>query len=357
MRGKARGQLAFTLVEILVALVLASAILAGALYFMNVQIRSHRDALEVQTIQMGLRVGLEQVLRDVRSASAGFSNGTVSIQDGPVVTATGLSTLPAVYLGPSPTSNASNTGAGGSDELSLIFADGRGVTNTTMDSSGVVTQQTTPQTISVLDVRGFTATYPDNFVLISNARDAILVRVTAVSMGSPGPGGTLTIGAMSTASPFPGGIFPGGSLVLTAQAVTYRIDTTVFGTNEPALVRVRGGPLGITGYADPLATQIEDFQVALGYDGLGGGTTEGLITENAAAGPNLDEWAFNVVGDTQTGAITALRAIRVTLVGRSVAPRSFGHQPLNIEDHTPSGTETYMRRRLTGVASVRNLAL
>jgi prepilin-type N-terminal cleavage/methylation domain-containing protein len=356
---RAREQ-GFTLVEILVSLFLACLILAGTLSFLVMQSRSHRDSMELQTMQMGLRVALERVLRDTRSASAGFSTGTVSIQD---VTAAnlGLVTLNAVSLGHTVGSNLSNTGTDGSDELNLIFADGRGVTNTTKDAAGTVNKQATAQAITVLDVRGFTTTYPDNFVLVSNAADAILLQVTAVAVGTPAPSGTITLAGMTTqpANTFPGALanFPGGSMILTAAAVTYRIDASVFGTTEPALVMVRGGPLGITGTVDPLATQVEDLQVALGYDGLGGGALDGFITENLAAGPNLDEWAFNLAGDTQTGAITALRAVRVSVVTRSTSSRSVGREALAVEDHAPAATGvTYLRRRLTGVASVRNLA-
>jgi hypothetical protein len=281
-----------------------------------------------------------------------------------VVTATGLVNLPAVYMGANPLLNQTNTGANGSDVLNLVFADGRGITNTAKDGSSTITQSTTAQTVNVLDVRGFvgSTSYPDNFIIISDVSNAgsagsnaVLARVTAVTT-TTFPAGQLTIGAMSAANPFPVPSFLGGSLILTAAALTYTIDTTVFGTTEPALVMVRGGPLGITGYSDPLATQVEDLQVALGYDGLNAGNVDGLITENVAAGANLDEWAFNVVGDTLTGAIATLRAVRVTLVARSVNTRPIGIGPLNVEDHAPGTGANYLRRRLTGVASVRNLA-
>jgi prepilin-type N-terminal cleavage/methylation domain-containing protein len=356
---RAREQ-GFTLIEIVVSLALATLILVGTMSFLAMQSRSHRDSMELQTMQMSVRMGLDRVLRDARSASAGFSTGTVSIQDATVVSATGLVTLPAVSLGHTVGTNASNSGPNGSDELNLVFADGRGVTNTTFDPSGVVSKLATPQTVTVLDYRGFTTASPDNFVLVSNATDAILVKVTAITPGTPTPAGSLTLAGMAAANPFPGAIasFPKGSMILTASAVTYRIDTSVFGTVEPALVVVRGGPLGITGSAEPLATQIEDLQVALGYDGLGGGVVDNFITENTAAGANLDEWAFNLAGDTQTGAITTLRALRVSLVARSVSPRPVGSDVLTVEDHVPSATGVkYLRRRLTGVASVRNLKL
>ena len=354
----------FTLIEIVVSLGLATLVLVGTMGFMNAQSRSQRDSMELQTMQMGLRVGLERIMRDTRSASAGFNIGTISVQDQTVVTATGLVNLPAVYLGTNPALNQTNTGPGGSDVLNLVFADGRGITNTTKDANGVVTQSTTAQAINVLDVRNFvgTANYPDNFIIVSDVSNAgsagsnaILAKVSAVANGT-WPAGTLTIAPMSTANPFPVPNFPGGSLVLTASALTYTIDTSVFGTTEPALVMVRGGPLGITSYSDPLATQIEDLQVALGYDGLNAGTVDGFINENVAAGANLDEWAFNVAGDTLTGAIATLRAVRVSLVARSVTTRAIGLGPMTVEDHVPGTGANYLRRRLVGVASVRNLA-
>jgi hypothetical protein len=256
-----------------------------------------------------------------------------------------------------------------------VFGDGRGVTNTT-DPNGVVNKQSTQQTIDVLDIRNFTTTYPDNFVLVSDVSNpmtaganAILARVTAITAGSPAPLGTITLAGLTTqaANVFPGGLgsFPRGSLILTATAVTYRIDTAYPNIPEPVLVMVRGGPLGIAGYSDPLATQIEDLQVALGYDGLNNIlpldnfiTAADRIRTEDTTGVNLDEWAFNVPGETLPGAINMLRALRVSLVARSVNPRNIGFDALSVEDHAPSATGTkYLRRRLTGVASVRNLAL
>lgn len=366
----------FTLIEIIVSLALAALVLVGTLGFMNAQGRSHRDSMELQTMQMGLRAGLERIVRDARSASAGFNVGTISLQDSAVVTANpGVAALPAVWLGhtvPRGT-NTPNHGVGGADELNMIFADGRGITNTTRAGTGVVSQSGTPQNIDVMDVRGFVgaASFPDNFVIISDVSNAgsaganaILARVTTVTPAAPpNVGGTLTIGAMSATNPFPVASFQGGSLIMTASAVTYRVRTDVFGTNEPALVMERGAPLGLSGLPapDPLATQIEDLQVALGFDGLLGATADRYITEGVApsgvpAAANDDEWAYNFPGDTLTGAIATLRTVRVTLVARSVNPRAVGVGPLTVEDHVPATGPNYLRRRLTGVASVRNLA-
>jgi hypothetical protein len=354
----------FTLIEIVVSLGLATLVLVGTLGFINAQSRSHRDSMELQTMQMGLRVGLEKILRDTRSASAGFSIGTINIQDTTAYTNLGVGNVPAVWLGSNPALNQTNTGAGGSDVLNLVFADGRGVTNTTKDASGVITQ-TTNTPITVLDARGFVgvASYPDNFVIVSDVSNtasagsnAILARVNAAAF-TTWPAGTITLAAMPGGNPFPVPSFQGGSLVLTASALTYSIDTAVFGSTEPALVMVRGGPLNLPNLVpDPLATQIEDLQVALGYDGLNAGVVDGYVNENVAAGANLDEWAFNLTGDTLTGAIATLRAVRVTLVARSVNTRAIGVGPLTVEDHVPGSGANYLRRRLTGVASVRNLA-
>ncbi|HEY3358332.1 MAG TPA: PilW family protein [Polyangia bacterium] len=363
MRAPAPAERGFTLVEVLISLALASLILVATLAFVAAQGRAHRDSMELQTMQMGVRAALDRILRDSRSAAAGFSSGTVSVQD---VTAANLDivTLDAVSLGHTLGSNLSNTGTGGADELNLVFADGRGVTSSTKDAAGVINRQATAQAITVLDITGFTTTYPDNFVLVSNGGvDAILIGVRTITptAGLP-PTGTLTLDPMTTkpANVFPAGLasFPGGSLIMTASAVTYRIDATIFGSTEPALVMARGGPLGITGFVDPLASQVEDLQVALGYDGLNGGVLDGFITENPALGANRDEWAFNLTGDTLTGAITTLRAIRVSLVARSVQSRPSGADAITIEDHAPATTGVnYFRRRLRGVASVRNFAL
>jgi prepilin-type N-terminal cleavage/methylation domain-containing protein len=373
----------FTLIEILVALGLAALILVGTLGFVNAQSRTQRDSMELQTMQMGLRAGLERILRDTRSASAGFNIGTINVQDRDVYTAIGgtlaSGSLPAVWMGTNPQQNQTNTGpyaacqsftcstTTGSDELNLIFADGRGITNTTKDLSGIITQ-TTVSAVTVMDVRGFVgaAKYPDNFVIISDVSNTasagangVLAKVSAVAMAAPGPGGSITLAPMAVGlNAFPVTSFQGGSLIMTASAVRYRIDPTFFGTNkEPALVMVRGAPLGINTTPDPLATQVEDLQVALGFDGLGGGLVDNFITEDITTGANADEYAFNVVGDSLWGPIANLRQVRVTLVARSVNPRAVGVAASSVEDHVPSGsTDTYLRRRLTGVASVRNLA-
>ena len=54
--------------------------------------------------------------------------------------------------------------------------------------------------------------------------------------------------------------------MLTATAVRYEIRTDCSAPRSRCLVADKGVLVGLAGQSFPLATQIEDLQVALGYD-------------------------------------------------------------------------------------------
>jgi prepilin-type N-terminal cleavage/methylation domain-containing protein len=350
-----RSERGFTLVELMVSLAASSIILAAAVAYTIVQSRAQRDTAEIQIMQSGVRASLDRILRDARAASGGFSaTGELYVQDTdhPMIL-----TLPAVSV---------TTLGNGTDQLDIVFPNGRGLSNIRT----VINPGESAPVITVADVTGFSAAPPDNYVIVSTGPAGVLCRVDAVVVVAA-PAGTLRLGNMGAAAAFPPGVatFPVGSLVMTASLHRYVIDTTLFGAGarEPALMLHRGGQLGLVDasgqpFLDPVATQIEDLQVALGFDGINGLAADGQLTENGTAA-NDDEWVYNFTGETVplTGGIpdlSRMRAVRVSLVARSLSQQAVGTAQMRVEDHDlGTAGERFFRRVLRGVTNVRNLGM
>ena len=139
--------------------------------------------------------------------------------------------------------------------------------------------------------------------------------------------------------------FPQGSLVIRARYARFYIADP--GTASPKLMLDPDGDGDDP--AEPLALGIEDMQIAVGVDVNG----DGALTE-VGANPNDDEIFYNVAGDNAplATAVTPWRAVRVTLVAKSVSERTTSTTsttPRPAAEDRIAGVADVFRRRVVSV--------
>lgn len=313
------GQAGFSLVELMVAMALFAMLSVGMLTTVSLYGRTQRSTQAIDVAQAGVRASLELIARDVEMASAGSRSGTVFLANG------AQPQLLAVRL----TDNSATP-----DRLDLILVD------PSAQATLMASYSTGQTTLSVSSTAGFAV---GDLVQVSDLVTGVVVQVTAVGATS------LTIA--SNANPLPRA-YPAGAWVFRSRQVTYFVDSTAYGAQNPLLMFDPDGPGARA--AEPLAEGVEDFQVALGFDA----NSDGLISNNGA-GAGDDEWIGNVAGEVAPATLTTFRSARITLVARTVLPGSGtrGSRPA-VENHPAgSGADSYARRVLKSEITVRNFNL
>lgn len=308
-----------TLIEIMVAAALTTAVVAMAMTVVSTGINLARNQEQQVTSNTAARTAMEFLLRDLR---------LVGVPEGLWVTSTAGSPFRIV---PAFTS----AGANGTDELWLVVPRPAMLQSncTTVGSSAVVTESGTgPLTINCsAPLAGASQ------LLVTNLRSAALVSgvtfptATTLHYAQQGVAGF-------SSRPEKGG-FQRGDLVAPVDIVHYYVRTNAI-TNRPELVRSLGAlastPTATTPFVDP-GTQlqtfqdVEDLQVA-----FGSGTAPALtfVSSHAAA--------FSPA--------TVPISVRVNLVG--VTPRKVVDQnnavlpygPVTVEDHAATGPIDGYRR-------------
>ena len=313
----------FTLIEIMIAMALLAMLSVGMLTTVNAIGRAQRGAAAIDAAQSGARAGLEMITRDVEMASAGAKSGTINFATG------GTASLLAVRV---------TDGNNAPDQLDIITID------PTAQGTLLTPYAAGATNLSVSSSAGFAV---GDQVQVSDLITAVVVVVTGTANNGGNPG--LQINANTNALPQ---TFPAGSYVFRTRAVSYYIDTTTFGAQDPLLMLDPDGPGAQAG--QPLAEGVEDLQVALGVDGSG----DGLISSVGSAAGD-DEWVGNVAGEVAPVNLTQLRSVRVTLVARTIMPTAGlrGQRPA-AENHAGGLTaDSFSRRVLRSELTVRNFNL
>lgn len=211
----------FSLVELMVAIVLLSAVVGTVMsMLMNVQ-RSWSVSRDQMVSQQNERAGVELMVRDIRMAGTGFA--------GRPLTTGGVPHHVIYPLEPRP-------GTGSGDTL-IVTAGFSGVRSSTSAAMG-----SPSDALKVASVTGFSL---NDLVVVTNGVEANMFQVTAVD------GNTNTLGH-SESSPYnlaadhtlwPAQGYPVGSTVAQVGRVFYWVDDT--GT-VPKLRRQRGGETPLT---------------------------------------------------------------------------------------------------------------
>ena len=319
MSRRERAEAGFTIVELMVAMLLFAMLSIGMLTTVSMFARTQRSTAAIDVAQAGVRASLELISRDVEMAAAGARGGTVFFANG------AQPQLLAVRVTDSST---------GPDTLNLILVNPN-AQGTLM--AGYSTGQTN---LSLSSTAGFGV---GDLIQVSDLVNAVVLQVTAVG------GSTLTV--VANANPLPRS-FAAGAWVFGSRQVTYYVDSAAFGAQDPLLMFDPDGPGALPG--QPLAEGVEDMQVALGFD-----TNANGILTNVGAAAGDDEWVHNVAGEVAPATLVALRAVRVTLVARTVqmGQGTRGTRPA-LEDRPGAGApDAFARRVLKSEISVRNFNL
>ena len=332
----------FTLIEILVSLAILGIVLAGIYSVYTMQHKSYIVQEQVANMQQNERIALHMITRDIRTAGLGLAcqqagiiltedaNGSGALDGGEDINGDGL--LTAVGDG---------VGFDGSDTIAVayyVFSPNR-LSDTTTTAANF---NSTSATFQVIDATGFSDTEGENLVIIYNQKDPCnyaTVAITNVAEAS----GTLTHAVGRAIENKPGGVGPGFSsgdrvrrLTNDGGIITYEIRDgyTLYRT-----VRKTGDPV-----VQPLAENIEDLQIAYGFDIDSDGVVEPAEWFNALAGHDM----------------TLLREIRVTLVARTTRddPEFNVGTRTAVENHAPATNTTeakYRRRVLQTTIKLRNI--
>ncbi len=321
-------QRGFTLVELLVAMAIASVVgMAGVSLFStsNWAYKVNEDVAEAQ--QNG-RVSMERLAKDIRTAGFGLPDPPFSLTIG-----TGTFTSPITVT--------TSGGSGGSDSITIL---GIGYEAGTL-SKGAATDCNVGATSKIcLDsVASANKFFSSDLTTFKTSRMFISLNgstfIQLSNTQSERADKKLALGTPSTLDRN----YPDGTPVYIIQAVTYSIVTNDASASPPCtsanpclrstdLTELRG--IG----SQTLAEDIEDIQFAYGVDADRDGKMDSSTLSNDPA---------------DDSSILAVRATVVAKTRNKDMKGSTFTRPA-IEDHTASASDNYRRRTLTKIIKLRN---
>jgi len=315
--SEARDQRGFTLVELMVSLVIFTFAIAGVLSVAVAMTRAYREQRRVIATENAARAPLDFIVDALRQASPGVTSAT--IKDANDCSFTGKA-VQFVDHDDAP------------DELVVVYASG-GIVSTTHTA---FTSSSASIAIPSAHVDDFSI---GDYVLVTNADEGTLVRVTGVGTAS------LDV-AVSCTTAFPTGGYPAGSMLIRAQRARFTVELL---DGIPTLMLYANGATA----NEPVAEGVEDLQVAIGVDA----DDDGAITDGGL-GSTSDEWIGNAPLDTMpTGNI---RAVQVVVVARDTKPltgTAAFYEPADALNHSGStNLDNYRRRMLRSIVEIRNLS-
>lgn len=363
-----------TLIEVMVALGLASIVVAGGFALIASQRGTYVSQTAVGRRQQELWVGLEFIQRDLRKAGMGW--GGCRITNGGITYRAHVDCNPngAALVQTLRPVDFTDGGTTGTDTLTIRFATppGSGAVDATL-AAPYSTWSTSA--ISVNDARGFMSpigctcagatpcTFPSPvYALLWNAGDVTKVCSVVQVTGANCLTNQLTIDPQPTLScstaPYAAPVtrtYPAGEHMENLgplRVVTYSIDTTGDPTT-PRLVRTVNDGTG----TQTIAFGVEDLQIVPGCDVNGNGYID--LEGNDAATKASDEWFNNIAGDTVPGTCTTYPEVRVSLTVRTAqAAAGFtGTGRPALENRAAGATDNFQRRVVGTTVATPNLAL
>ncbi|MFB3110690.1 MAG: PilW family protein [Gemmatimonadales bacterium] len=323
----------FTLIEMMIALFIGILVAGSGYTVLHTQSRMSNVNREVVQTQQSVRVAMELLTQDMRSAGFGM-NGTVGACNTAIV----------------PADNNTAGNDTGPDAVSLVV----------------------PTSISTLAVQ---ATGPFNTITLQTGD------IAAVTPGGFGAGSAVSInGTVSgsvqsiatdvitlTSTVVAPAVFPVNSQVYWLRCIPYAVSTVAATCGGVAACLLRNGVA--------IADGIEDLQLAYACDGCDGTVPDDVLDDmNASGGFDTGDFVSNNTWAAGSVVPDTIRVVRVSLVARQtqLEQRSEGgtlaiNSPsaLQVEDHLHSDdtgfnltTYQQLRRRLyTRTIHVRNMGL
>lgn len=334
-----RSQSGLTLIELMVALVIVSIAIAAAFGFGWSVMNAYKDQQISNKVSRAARGSLDVIAHAIRGGSPGVPTG--NLED--LVGCSGSGGV-----------NVINNTANGTDELSIIYSSG-GVLNTLRQPF-----QQGHNEIRVYDASKFRQ---GDLVVVTNFQQGHIMEVSGTNVTADLSDSdeillTSSPSGSGCVSSWPATDYNKGDIVVRAKVARFFVDTSVAG--RPALIMDPDND-PTTNNEEPLALGVEDMQIAIGVDDRDlsppttGPNPDGEVTEVGAAA-NDDEWYHNVPGELTPP--MPWRALRVTLVARSVQERSTTpiSTPLVLEDHDPGApADEFRRRAVHAIIELRNM--
>jgi prepilin-type N-terminal cleavage/methylation domain-containing protein len=343
VRGRRRGDAAFTLVELMVTIAIAGLVSAGTFAFFSGQQTIYDVQSKLLTVQQTVWSAMDTVTRSLRSAGGGMlgcvradadlagvdtgdppPGGATAPQTGLRVSRSGVvSRIAPLWI--------KNGVAGAPDTLTIAYGSGASGSFSDAALAAPVTQPLTPiQTLAGQTVRFLTG----EFILLVNGeetngdRGCTLFQLTGIAVAT-NTLQTTSAGSTWNSSTNVAGLVPftylAGSVVVKGGIrnfgqltwIQFAIDSTGAPAVPPRLTMNR-----LDGARGPevLAEGIEDMQISYGCDLAPVGAPDGVVSEGTDAATRLtDEWTYNQTGDVPQVGCNRPDAVRITLIGRSLS--------------------------------------
>jgi type IV pilus assembly protein PilW len=352
--GDARGgEQGFTLVELMIAMLMGTLVLAGAYSVLSSSQQANAITEHTVELQQNARVALELLARDFKVAGFGMTTGITGTTCTSPVTPTDQ------------TNGAKDTGP---DSVSLIVPSLVG----TVVSPGVTGSSTT-NTVK-LNSGSLAAAITDGFAANAMFSMAGVATYTVGSLASA----TDTITLLASSFIQAPEVYPVGAQVFWLRCISYSISTNNATCAGGAPCLLRDGV--------PIADGIEDMQLAYACDGCDGTVADGVVDDIDGSGgfsscdflPNTG-CAGTVVGTPLPAGATSdsIRMVRISLVARQVrleqsaegGGRAQQQAALQVEDHNhadgisaagdynATSYVRYRRRLVTRTIQLKNAGL
>lgn len=340
-----------TLIELMLAMVIAGMIVAAGFTVLYATDQATRTNDQIVETQQNARMAMELIARDVRAAGFGMGGQVggcvtsgipapiVPIDNNPVGPDTGPDSISLVV----PVTSTAVPG------WTLANTVGPGFSQITLHAGAVAEMMSAGLSVAAL---------PTAQISINGAMTATVSTVA---------GDTLTLVSTVSAP----AAFPAGTPVYLLQCVTYTVGTTPVQCDNSAPCLLRNGT--------PMVDGIEDLQVAYGCDGcnvaVNGGVPDGIVDDQNSSGTfDAADYITNSTWSSPPFVPSTIRLIRIVVVARQrSSDRGFGEGhvlmsvssgPVVVSDHDPSGDTGYnattysqfRRRVLSRTVDVRNLA-
>jgi prepilin-type N-terminal cleavage/methylation domain-containing protein len=373
-----RSDAGLTLVELMITLVVASAVASSTFVFFAGQQRIYETQTKLLNVQQNLWMSMEVMARQLRASGTGMAGCQTGLvppgSEG--VPNTGIR---AWYEGVGafriPPIHINNGEAGAPDEITFSFftnasgnyVDGMLSETIEMDFNGsnIKTADSTPfregEYIILFDIRP----NPPN-----GDRGCTMYQITGIAGNSDlaivNPSSPWNCKGQTPPDLVPYDYLPANTGIRnlgTLTSVRYFIDSTGAPARPPRLM--------IDDMANPdppqiLADGVEDMQIAYACDTQPGGNPDGSLSEGTDAASRVaDEWTYNQAGDVAPPSCGIPSAIRVTLLGRSLNPDQslFGTSGSGsvsnslkpaVEDGLAGAPDAFRHRTLTTTVYPRN---
>ena len=335
----------FTLIEVMVAVVLAAIVAAAAFTILTTTNKAVKANEQVVGAQQNVRIAMELLSRDIKMA--GFGNPGVAI---------GNCTYPIMPADNKPTGVDT-----GPDSLQLLVPTTKSTGSAPWQLQSATTANGTPQIVLKANaVADMVTSGLGNGSYIS-INGAYTGQVTAVSPSA----NTITVNVPAPLW------FPANTPVYLLQCIRYQVVTNaaVCGTGEPCLTRgIAGMTVGPNAEA-PIVEGIEELQLSYACDGciaaINGGNPDRVIdNQGGSAGFDQADFVSDNAWTAPPMTPDKIKLVRVDLVASQPSADSglgettqakIGSGVFTMPDRTLPANANHRRRMLTKTIDTRNV--